>query len=128
MAPAGTVSVRVLRHRSHIKQRKGHSRLVIKTVATGSIVPVWLRSCSTKYSYGICGSRASRAGRRLSIQASRSVALDGYTNGNEPLIGTEREIFAGTPLHEREAGQASCSQKLRRAGSAAWRIRAFRSR
>ncbi len=40
--PTVTDSVSVLRHRSHIKQRNGHSRLVRKIVATGTTTPAEL--------------------------------------------------------------------------------------
>jgi tetratricopeptide (TPR) repeat protein len=47
IAPAGTLSVSVFRHRSHIRQRQGHSRFVRKTVATVTISPDAAHSSST---------------------------------------------------------------------------------
>src|ERR1700730_14439114 len=77
IAPGGTEVVKVFRHKSHITQRQGHSRLVKKTVATGRISPEADNSCSTKNKYGFCGSRVSRSGRRSRIHWSRSRLVAG---------------------------------------------------
>src|ERR1700733_4656772 len=117
MAPTGTVSVSVFRHKSHITQRNGHSLFVRKTVATGSTNPPAAHSSSTKYSYGREASRSSRAGRRLSIQAS-----------TVELMSRGKEISVGTPPHEREVATPVSFLKPLHAGSGACRTPAYRSR
>jgi hypothetical protein len=62
-APVGTRVVVVFFHKSHIRQRNGHSRLVRRIVATSSIVPYLVRSGSTKKACGRCGSVGLRGGR-----------------------------------------------------------------
>src|SRR5260370_32884427 len=72
---AGTAQSRaresvVFFHRSHIRQRKGHSRLVRKIVATSSTAPAAVRSGSTKKACGRHGSTALLGPRRARTAAS----------------------------------------------------------
>src|SRR4051812_17189341 len=70
MAPSGTRSSVVYFHRSHIRQRKGHSRFVRKRVVTSSTVPSAVRSGSTRKACARQGSTRFFAPRMERIQAS----------------------------------------------------------
>src|SRR6516165_5100810 len=70
MAPAGTRTSVVYFHRSHIRQRNGHSRLVRKMVATSSTFPADVRSGSTRKACGFQGSSGSFGPRWARIQES----------------------------------------------------------
>src|SRR6202040_3399489 len=70
ICPGATDCSRVFFHKSHIRQRNGHSRLVRKIVATSTLPPLGAASGSTKNAYGRSGDTALRGGRRDTIQSS----------------------------------------------------------
>src|ERR1700674_3078554 len=98
MAPGGTLSVSVLRHRSHIRHRQGHSRFVRKMVATETISPAAVRSSSTRNAYGRRESRTWRCGLSPRIQRSRSNAFVGYGDGLAIIIDNGTETAFCIPL------------------------------
>src|ERR1700733_13313509 len=93
IAPARTVSAKVFFHKSHIKQRHGHSRLVRNNVLTETISPSREHSSSAKNKYGRSGSTRLRGGRSAAIQASRPAASTGTEE--DMLTNTAKEIVCG---------------------------------
>src|SRR4051812_13172356 len=89
MLPTGTRWSVVFFHRSHIRQRKGHSRLASRSVATSSTSPARVRSGSTKAPFARHGSTAFFAGRRARIR--RSSQAGGAPRARRPR-GTARGI------------------------------------
>src|SRR5258706_3277465 len=74
IAPGGTVSVRVCFHKSHIKQRHGHSLLVTRIVPEVTMRPDSERSSSRKNPCGLNGSSVFRRGGRWAAIHARSSA------------------------------------------------------
>src|SRR5580698_9820171 len=106
MAPAGTLSVRVFFHRSHMTQRHGHSRLVRKIVLTFTISASLERSTSAKKFQGCCGSRLLRF---------RSYVV----------MNRARESACGTRPRETAGVAAWWLPPMHHAESDAWETRAF---
>src|SRR5438034_11615320 len=85
ICPGATESSSVFFHRSHIRQRNGHSRFVRNSVATSTTRPFALGSGSTSQAYGRSGDTRLRGGRWATIQSSPSPST--------PLPNKERGDF-----------------------------------
>src|ERR1700704_60972 len=77
IAPSGTVSVSVFFHKSHIRQRQGHSLLVSRIVPELTTRPDRARSCSRKKECGWRGSRAAARRGRCAVIHAESPSVKG---------------------------------------------------
>src|SRR6266850_862031 len=119
IAPGGTVSVRVFFHKSHIKQRHGHSLLVSRIVPELTTCPDSERSSSRKYACGSKGfSVVARGGRCAVIHArSRSVNTE-VTTSKVSCKGPE--IVSGIRFPAPKAAGEGAQPAPRRAENGAW--------